>query len=540
LRYADRGIALSQSASGLPDSITDGFTVENSEIAHMDTLAIYSRYGWDGGSEPESFTYAGIVNTTILGNEMHHLGFRSERNNAVGALFVRADRLRLEGNYVHHVAHNGMLFSRSIIQSPKEWGFSPEEIKTGEILVKDNVFEKACQLTTDCGALKFWGSSPDGHVFRDVLVTGNVFRDTIGWTYVSEERGLRFAGPDSEVQGMGGRGLYLDHASGIHVYRNIAYNNAFAGFVSYADWRDGDMIYHNNIAANSLYGFRMAGPNGDMHPGVTTQLVSNIMVSNEGYGILYSQGAGPYDSTVIDRNLYYNNGWRAEDDGGLREPGAMVVARTSVPNEYYQTLTSIQANTPWESHGIEGDPGFWDYDPDDHDLHDGSWPDFHVTPGSTNVLDRGVAHLPASLARLLVAFDVQDIRFGSAFDIGRFEAAGASASPTVRFIEPGDSTYFQLTTYPPSFPAPLTVTAESLTPELVLDLSSSVLDPGETVTLYVTDAHDPGTVLLPGLWYIITITATHGEGAQAADVRVLVGGRREYLPLVLKKAPRDW
>ena len=86
----------------------------------------------------------------------------------------------------------------------------------------------------------------------------------------------------------------------------------------------------------------------------------------------------------------------------------------------------------------------------------------------------------------------------------------------------------------------LTLTAESLTPDLILDLSSSVLNPGEMVTLYVTDVHDPGTVLLPGVWYIITITSVHDESAQDAEVRVLVGGRREYLPLILKHAPRDW
>ena len=57
---------------------------------------------------------------------------------------------------------------------------TPAEIKAGEILVKDNVFEHACELTSDCGGLKFWGDPPDGHVYRDVLITGNIFR-TGGW-----------------------------------------------------------------------------------------------------------------------------------------------------------------------------------------------------------------------------------------------------------------------------------------------------------------------------------------------------------------------
>ncbi len=76
-------------------------------------------------------------------------------------LFPYADKLRFEGNHVHHVAQNGVQFNKSIIQSPKLYDFDPDEIKTGEILIKDNLFEKACQLTADCGGLKIWGDPPD-------------------------------------------------------------------------------------------------------------------------------------------------------------------------------------------------------------------------------------------------------------------------------------------------------------------------------------------------------------------------------------------
>ena len=48
----------------------------------------------------------------------------------------------------------------------------------------------------------------------------------------------------------------------------------------------------------------------------------------------------------------------------------------------YITLAEVQANTPLGRSWQEGDPALWDYDPADHDLHDGSWPDFHLTSES--------------------------------------------------------------------------------------------------------------------------------------------------------------
>ncbi len=421
MRYANYGLYLRQDVSDNLEDITKGFTLEYSEIAFIDTHGIYMLFGWADRSNPELFTHAGIVDTLIRGNLLHHLGFRSDKDNAVGIMLVRADKLRFEDNHIHHVAHNGVQFNNSVIQSPKTWGFTPDEIKTGEILVKDNLFEKACQLTTDCGALKFWGDPPDEHVFRDVLVTGNVFRDTFGWTYVSEKRGNWSGGADSDVQGMGGRGLYVDYASGIHAYRNIAYNNPYAGFVLHGMWRDGEVIYYNNIAANSLYGFRLTGSRAELQEGIDTQFANNIIINNEGYGIWYEENSGLLSDMGIDHNLYYNNGWRPQEEGGMYRPGAMVIFRESESNDYFEDLSGIQSDTPWESNGVEGDPGFVAYDLDDHDLLDGSWPDFHITTDSLNVVDQGTIELPASLKKLLDLFKIQDIRGGSAYDIGSYE-----------------------------------------------------------------------------------------------------------------------
>jgi hypothetical protein len=428
LRYANHGLYLKQNVGENPVNITSHFALEQSEIAYMDSDAINLSYTWKNESDPASFNFAGITDTVILGNQLHHLGFRTDQDNAVGALFQHADRLRFEGNHVHHVAHNGVQFSYSVVQSKKSYGFSLDEIKIGEILVKDNVFEQACQLTTDCGALKFWGDVPNGQVYRDVLITGNVFRNTFGWSSISEKRGGWTGTAASDVRGMGGFGLYLDMASGFHVYRNIAYNNAFAGIAFGGVWRDGDMVFYNNILANSLYGFFFSGLESETHGNVNTQIGNNILVNNEAHGLWFTDTGNFPIGVGIDYNLYSGNGWRLYPPDSAWQSGALIIRRARDTYESYQTLTDIQSKTSWELHGLEGDAGFLQYDLYDHNLHDGSWPDFQIGATSSNLIDRGTASLPPSLTRLLEKFAVPDPITGSAYDIGRYELGNAEVA----------------------------------------------------------------------------------------------------------------
>lgn len=530
LRYANWGLYIEQSvrATAPAENVIDGFTLEDSEIAYMDTFAIRLIDWWENSAAADSFTRSGIVNTVIRNNEMHHLGFRTDGDNAVGASFGFVNKLRFERNHVHHVAHNGIQFSRSVIQSSKTYGFSPEEIKTGDILIADNIFERACQLTTDCGGLKFWGSPPDNHVFRNVLITGNIFRDSIGWTYVSEKRGRWTGDADSPVRGMGAFGLYVDHASGIHAYRNLAYNNAYNGYMFSGVWRDGPMIYANNVAANSLYGFAL-GSGYDTHGSVDTRVINNIVVNNEAFGMTVGYATGRTQNMTIDYNLYHGNGW-----GGMWHAGPMVI-REDGSWEPQQTLDEVRANTPWEDHGLEGDPAFLDYDIADRAMFDGSWPDFHLTAASSHAIDRGTTALPASLTALLTAFGITDPHWGAAYDIGRYEAGFALlAQPSAQSINPGGTVRYAISLHPPDLPHTVTLSVASPAPELTVSIAPTVLAAGETATLTITDAHT-GTFEL-GLGYVITVTGVGGGFTQTANVRLLVGGARLYLPLVTRSA----
>ena len=60
---------------------------------------------------------------------------------------------------------------------------------------------------------------------------------------------------------------------------------------------------------------------------------------------------------------------------------------------------------------------------------------------------------------------------------------------------------------------------------------TQIIVPGHA-TLTVTDTHS-GTVLLPGVWYDVPITGTN-DLTQTVYARLLVGGARIYLPLVLR------
>lgn len=514
LRYADCGIEIDQGADGSADSITSGFTLEDSEVAFMDSQALYLNYWWEDGTV-ETFSHAGIVNTVIRNNNLHHLGFRSDSDNPVGNSFLYADKLRFEDNYVHHIAQNGTQFSYAINH------------ETGDILVKGNVFEYACQLTADCGALKFWGDPPDKNIFRDVFVTANVFRNTFGWTYISEARQLWSV---ESVWGQGGFGFYTDWVSGLHVYRNIAYNNSFSGFNLYGTWRDDDMFYYNNIAANSLHGFYLGGLTDTTDP-TQTAFENNIIINNRAYGITIDDPNDLLSSITtikIDHNLYYNNGW----DSNIYKPGAMIIDRGEVESSYYQTLANIRANTIWEDHGVAGDPVFWDYDLADHNLYDGSWPDFHVISGSSNVVDRGTDTLPLSLTTLLTYFGVEDNLRGQAFDIGRYESGfSVKPTPTFRISDPGRAVKYTLCLIPPdlSYSVQLAI-VNPLPANLTVNLDQNVLNLSDCATLVVSNNFSSP----PNLRYTIPIIGTGDRAEYATSVDLLVGGSRVYTPLILK------
>jgi hypothetical protein len=416
IRYADKGIVLYHFVQGEDPqlAITD-FTLANSEISLMDSTGIDSYFGWNEAPSPLKFQYPGIHDITIRNNTFHDLGFNSSDRSAVGVRFFYPDRIFFTENHIYNVAQNGIHFHLSLIDSDKTYNVAPEHIKLGEILISNNLIEKTCQAASDCGGLKIGGSNrPDTHIFRDVLITGNTFRDIYGWSFVSIQRRLNTLGD--------GNGFYLDYATGVHVYRNIAYGNSGAGFKLSCLWRDGDSIFYNNVSANNfLYGIKTTGMGScDDHGGsVNTQFVNNILINNGLAGIeLLSSRAQDYGNLVIDHNLYYQNGW----DTAVGGTGADILlyqdkGRLSI----LRGVPDINENTPWETSGISADPAFLNYDISDHTEFVSSVQQFEPSSQSFSILDSGSSSLPSSLDDLLVRFNIDDIHCGNSFEIGRYE-----------------------------------------------------------------------------------------------------------------------
>jgi hypothetical protein len=128
---------------------------------------------------------------------------------------------------------------------------------------------------------------------------------------------------------------------------------------------------------------------------------------------------------------------------------------------------------------------------------------------------------------------------GPAPDVGAYEHQGYGfsliAAPLSRAIAPGGVATYTLSVQPVgSFSAAVALVAASPSPSLTLNLAPAVVTPPDESTLIITGAHT-GSMLLPGLRYTIPITGVGGGFTQTTRVGLLVGGKRVYLPLILRE-----
>jgi hypothetical protein len=264
---------------------------------------------------------------------------------------------------------------------------------------------------------------------------------------------------------------------------------------------------------------------------VNTQLVNNILINNDARGI---QMVSAYDNDkfgnlIIDHNLYYNNGWNSQT---AWQPVDIQLFQGSRPTQYFYGISEIQAGTTWENHGVEGNPGFFDYDIGETNRFDGSWPDFHIID-NPNVFDRGKENLPLSLRTLLAHFGIIDSSFGNVYDIGRYEAPGVISEPKFQGIQTGESAQFNLSLFPVDFPESINISIDNPSPDLILNLISAILKPGEVLGLIATDIHDPDIEPDQTLYYPIRIDASYGSLTQVTNIGIMVNSKNIWLPFVM-------
>jgi len=404
LSYANHGIWIEQDVGATSTSANqiNGLILENSQIANMDSDGLFF---YPTSSSNANLTTAPLTNVVIKNNELHHLSYRAQQDRAAGLEFYFADKLRFENNRIHHTAFDGIKFSHSLIQSSdaaKTLGFTPQEIKTGDIFIHGNVIEKTCQMVADCGALTFTGLPPTSHIFRDVLIMNNTIRNNLGWSAVAELRG--------RWNGLFAFGIYANYSSGLNIYRNVLYKNSWANIFGSQSWRDGEMLIVNNVLANANYGLGLwSTKEYETHSNVNTQIINNIFVNNAEFGI-HHKGTVDDAQFVLNHNLYYSNGWTDFSKFG----------EMSNNNNTYQSLESVQTQTPWELQGVSQDPLFLYYDYfATRNRYDNSMGNFQIRTGSV-AINRGTV-TPASLTALLARFGIIDFPQQEILDIGAFE-----------------------------------------------------------------------------------------------------------------------
>ncbi|MBN1605255.1 MAG: DUF1565 domain-containing protein [Polyangiaceae bacterium] len=404
--WAINGMYLGQAPTrGTPeDSQIRSLTLQDSRVHDIDGLGIWT---WTGSGD--DLAQPGVTDLRIVHNEFARLGFRDQEQAGAGLSFHQADHVLFEGNHVHDTAHNSVHFSQARTRSSKGYALPPEDIVTGDILVRDNLFENTVQNAADGAGLKFWGAVADhSDTFRDVLVVGNVSRNNVGWTWVSEKR------QNWTYHGQGGMGYYIDFAGGIHFFRNIAYNNGLEAFMASGSWIDQPVVLANNTFADSPHGMGV-GTRGAVAPSNTGyRVLNNLFLHHRRFA--HSIGAPEIleGEVQVDYNLYHLNGY---EPWPHHTPGIMAGNLTGNGYQELPALADVCAAVDQEAHGVEGDPRLAGYDPA---VTDGTWQDFRLTAASARAIDHGT-ELPESLLALLDKFGIDPGQKGEALDLGAIE-----------------------------------------------------------------------------------------------------------------------
>ena len=186
---------------------------------------------------------------------------------------------------------------------------------------------------------------------------------------------------------------------------------------------------------------------------------------------------------------------------------------------YYPTLAELAAATGQEEHGLDVSPGFADAARGNYALE-----------ATSELIDAG-----------LVIPGINDDYMGFAPDMGAFEynvrGFALTTNPRSSSLFPGGVATYTIKLRPTGgFTSTVTLMAANPSPSLTLTLAPASILPPAIAVLAITSTHS-GSNIMPGLWYSIPIIVSGGDFSQTTSVRLLVGGARIYLPLILQGHP---
>jgi hypothetical protein len=249
---------------------------------------------------------------------------------------------------------------------------------------------------------------------------------------------------------MGGVGFYTDWSSGLHLHRNLFYNNGWAGILLGGTYRDGDEVITNNTIINSYVGINLCnGYDSDKHNHVKTIITNNIIANTESWAIYSNENpvqsgysastpntGKPYYSNSLkdftfNNNLYYKTSYKTNT------PRILTVETDEAFGWEIdlETLSEIKslglANLDSQSidDQVNNDTVFTVYSPSSFTRSFSEWPkqDFYLKSGSL-AINQGTT-LPQSTLDLLAKFKITDNSSGI-IDIGAYEyAENAHCSP---------------------------------------------------------------------------------------------------------------
>ncbi len=250
-RYVGNGVRVASGDLGIIRNVR----VRKSKFSDTSKSAI-----WIAGSEKRAH---GIRNVSVEMVRIAHTGFGYNES----AIFIaRASDVRVAGNRITDSASNGIHVT----------GFEARPFEADNIRVSKNTIMHACQNSSGCAALKFFGGR-----FKKTIADSNMLTDSIGWSACLEQtRGTRG----------NGIGLFISNASGIRAANNTSTGNGGSGIVSFTrQFPATDNEFINNTLAYSPVGIALersvgdpdTNPDADSTRHDRTRIAANLFVGNE-------------------------------------------------------------------------------------------------------------------------------------------------------------------------------------------------------------------------------------------------------------------